>query len=90
MVTALGITSLSCGGLAAILLIPQCWIGLFTIFIRILGMAGVVTGYLSRAALKERIPFMQQQAAAYGQPFRAPFDWGTLGLVVSIAALIAC
>ena len=88
MIMALGFTSLGCGGLAAVLSIPLYWVPLLRVFIRILAVGGIVTGYLSFQMLRERLPYMQQQMAAYGQPFRKPFDWGLLGLVVSAAALL--
>ena len=87
MVFGLGMTSVICGALAAILWIPATWAWWVAIFGILSGMTGTIAGFLSHAALRDRLPYMQQQAAAYGQPFRKPFDWGQLGFVISVTAL---
>lgn len=87
MITGLGIASLACGGVAAILWIPAIWVPWLAIFGILLGMAGVIMGYLSDKAAKEMIPYLRQQAAQAGQPFTPPAAWGQLGLVVSGLAL---
>lgn len=81
--TVLGIISVVCGALASVLWIPSRWVNWLPIVSIAFGIVGVVLGYFSAKQYKDRIPYMQQQAAAYGQPFRPPFNWGEFGLVLS-------
>ena len=88
MVTGMGIAALICGGLSAILWLPGIWVWWIAIFGVLCGIAGVVLGYLSNMFLQRQLPAMQQQAAAYGQPFRKPFEMGKLGMALGGAGLI--
>ncbi len=87
MITGLGIASLACGAVAAVLWIPAIWVPWIAIVGIVLGIVGVIMGYLSDKAAKEMIPYLRQQAAQNGQPFTPPAAWGQLGLVVSGLAL---
>ena len=83
MVTGLGLASVICGGLAAVLWIPAIWVPWISIIGLAAAIAAGVLGYFGNKQFEQRCAYMQQQAAAYGQPFRKPFNFSKLGLLLA-------
>ncbi|MBR5345143.1 MAG: hypothetical protein IK127_04895 [Clostridia bacterium] len=82
MVTGLGIAALICGGLSAVLWIPAIWVPWISIIGVACAIAACVLGYFGNKQFEQRCAYMQQQAAAYGQPFKKPFNLSKLALLL--------
>lgn len=88
MVTGLGIAALICGGLSAVLWIPAIWVWWISIIGLACAIAACVLGYFGNKQFEQRCAYMQQQAAAYGQPFKKPFNLSKLGMILGVAGFI--
>ena len=82
MVTALSLSALICAGLAAVLWIPAIWVWWLSIIGVVCAIAAVVLGFFGNKQYEKRCAYMQQQAAAYGQPFKKPFNLAKLSMLV--------
>ena len=88
MVTALSLSALICGGLAAVLWIPAIWVWWLSIIGVVCAIAAIVLGYLGISQYEKRCAYMQQQAAAYGQPFKKPFNLAKIALMVGALGFV--
>lgn len=86
--TAMGIIAFVLACLAGVLWIPAIWVPVLTLFVILFAAAALVLGYYAHKLRKTRLPMMQQFAAQTGRPFRPPFDFGELSMLIAGLALL--